>query len=457
MALVNLGQEFTPDDVDSYRTQARFGDPRRLYAMWDEWLRLGPTAPYRKAVEWMKAARPQFITFPEDYDDDANVPEGADPREVAEARAARDFLEDTLSERLSEIIEIHADQEFYGIADSRWRIAPRANAGRWEAIDSIEPIPPRRHKLDTSTHEWVLTPSPYSDQGVPISSLTLRPDAGLEGLFFTEIGAGAKHLDQRGLFFEVMVPWQMHQYVVRWRAKHLELYGSPMRFGIADPSVPGQHDEMMQMLGYMGHSGFGVFDKARNDGVTDVKLLDAASSGANDPYEMFLEWINRQYAEAILWHTQASSVQKGAGSRTSADVAVMQAQEATNARLIRIASQLRRGPAKILIARNLGARIAERHTPIVRLLFVQKDDPVTLAEIAAKLYSAGAGPSIGREDLVRRCSLRVVVGDEQALPALPVPQPSLPTSLFGAPAEARPARALSGEMGSLIWGGGGRR
>lgn len=417
--LVTLGREYKPEDVKRFRDEARTGDPRKLYELFDEMVRLGPGPQKTKAVEAMKGASVQFVTCPEEYDDDSALPAGADPQAVANARAARDFLRDTLSERLSDLIEIHSDQDFYGIADSRIRLLPRANAGRWEAIEDIVPIPARRHRLDPVSHEWMLMRSPDCYDGVPVSSVALRADRGLEGVFFTEIGAGAVHLDQRGLLFQCLVPWGIQQFVVRWRAKFIELFGVPPRIGFTDFADPKKTSDMKEMLKSMGSTAYGVFHRSPSSQETDVKLLEAhAASGTNDPFGQQLEWCELAYAMIILGHSQAASVQKGAGSKIPAETAQEQFQNLINSRLRTLAGQIRRVLGRTLVARNLGPAIAARHNPIIRLRYADRDDPNTLAEVALKLQQAGAGQSIAVEDLVRRCTLRVAELGEKSLAAV---------------------------------------
>lgn len=423
--LITLGRDFSPADIKSYRSRARYGDPRFLYAMYDELMRLGPRPQMTKAIEAMKSAHVQFVTHPEDFDDEANTPEDADPTAVKVARTARKFLEDTLSEHLTDLIEQTAGEFFYGIADSRVILQPRGNVGRYDAIDEIVSIPQRRHRLDPVTHEWMLMLSPDSWVGEPISTLLLQPDKGTEGLFFTEIGAGSSHLDQRGLLFECLVPWGIVQYAWRWRARWVELYGIPPMFGFADSAVPGQREQMLDMLNNFGSSMRAVFDKVK-DGVTDIKLLEAASGGAQDPFDALISACMRLMDAAILGHEQGMGVQRGVGGKIQGDTALQQFEDITNSRLRTISGQIRRQLGRTLVWRNFGQDVAIKHTPSIKLRFVERDDPNVLAAVALQLYGMGLGPLIAGEDLVRRCTLRVAEGDEKA--GAPLVQPAVPPS-----------------------------
>lgn len=411
--LITLGREFSQDDIRNFRMQARLGDPRRLYAMMDEWMRFGPAPQKAKAVEAMKGASAQFVTTPEDWDDDSSTPEGADPREVAEARAARDFLEDTLSPHLCDLTEVHADEFFYGIADSKIVLDPRGNSNRWDAIAEIQAVPARRHRLDMRTHEWLLMPSPDAFDGKPIKDLLLRPDGGTEGLFFTEIGAGAQHLDQRGLFFQCLAVWNIYQYLARWRAKRTELYGVTPRVGYVNFNNPDQVAQMNAGLRDMGATSYMVAQLG-----TKIDFPSPPNIGTGDPLEAYMDWCERQFDNRILGHSQMTGVQKGVGGKMQGDTAVQQFEELTNSRLRTLGSQITRGLGKTLVARNRGAEIARRHPPQLRLRFVQKDDPSTLADIALKAKQAGWGTVVAAEDLAKRCTLKVAgPGDKNLGPA----------------------------------------
>jgi hypothetical protein len=457
LGLIAIGEEYKPADIKQFRESARNGDPRQLYELYDEMLRLGPGPQKSKALEAMKGASVQFKTFPEEFDDDDSIPDGADPQAVADARAARDFLQDTLSEWMTDLIGYHAEQDFVGIADSRIRLLPRGNAGRYDSIEDVIPIPARRHRLDTNTAygaEWLLVTQPGGYNGIPIRDIRLRSDRGTEGVLFTEIGEGSAHLDQRGLLFQCLVPWAIQQVTARWRAKWIELYGVPIRMGFVDFSNKKRKADMYAMLKSMGSTAFGLVDRSPANQTEDMKLLESSNaSGASDPFERQLEWCGQLYSEIILGHNQGVGVAKGAGSKTSADTAENQFKNLINSRLQTQAGQFRRGLGRPLVARNLGPRIATLHNPVMKLQYRDRDDPEMLATVAKLLKEAGAGGVIASEDLVRRCTLRLASGDEKTLgEAVPAPGvvPSLPAQALA----ARPARVRNLETSALQWSGG---
>ncbi len=422
--LISLGSDFTPEVIRGYRHRARYGDPRFLYALYDEAERLGWGPQKTKAIEAMKAARPTFVTNPEAYNDGGTLPEGADPVDVANARAARDLLEDILSPWITELISIHANQEFYGIADSKLKLNPRGTMRRFDSIEEIAQVPARRHRLDPITHEWMLMLSPDSWEGTPVADLLLKPYRGNEGLFFTELGAGSQHLDQRGLLFQCLVYWGMEQFGMRWWAKHVELFGVPPRIAYVDFAKPAQVASAKTGLANMGATSYAVLQEG-----TKVDLLQSSTGGADNPHETLITHVKRGYDAIILGHEQASGVQKGVGGKVQGEAAISQFEELTNSRLRTLAAQISRGLGKTLVARNLGADIAEQHAPILRLGFTKRDDADVLATIAAKLQQAGAGELISAEDLVTRCTLKLAEPGGKTLgPAVTsAPMPAIST------------------------------
>ena len=108
-----------------------------------------------------------------------------------------------------------------------------------------------------------------------------------------------------------------------------------------------------------------------------------------------------------------TGLQKGVGGKMAGATASEQFQDLTNSRLRTLSSQMTRKLGKTLIARNFGAKIAEQNCPIIKLRFVERDDPELLSKVALTLKQAGAGEAVGVEDLVRRCAMKIAaVGDK---------------------------------------------
>lgn len=447
--LIPIGVEFLNSDLVANFKRARYRDPRYLYDMMTELMRLGPGPQITKATEAMKSATAQFQTSPVSWDDAngtpttmAQVADGtwqmvaADPGEVQIARICRDYLGETLTPHLSDLIGINgAGEHWYGVACSKIRLNPRGNMGRWDSIDAIEEIPQRRFRLSPTTDEWMLMLSPFSWEGYPVKDLLLNPAYGNEGLFFTEIGANSQHLDQRGLLAQLLWLWNAEHAVWRWRGKYVQDRGNPPMWATINASRPDRQQQMLDELGEIGNAGKGV--------IVDGEKIDFAPSisGDSDPFAAMISDIHRQYDAVLLAHEQGSGVQKGVGGKTQGDEARQQFEDVTNSRLRTFSPQLVNGLGRVLITRAFGADIAARHTPMISLRFQDRDDPTALASNALVLKQSGAGKFVAAKKLVQRCGFDVAGPGDVTLGDAPGVAP-----MEGAIAQALAVAEKSGEL-----------
>lgn len=397
---VAIGAAPTPEDIIDVQYWARYGDPRRLYEIYDSFRRMGPSPQIRRAMEAMKSARADFITCREELDDDDALPDDASPDDITNARMVRDVVKQIMGPAISRILAEMAWVHFYGISGTKLKLRPRGTLGKYESIDGIERIPARRFRLDPITHKWMLMLSPNSYQGTPIEELALRPDRGLDGLFFCELGAGADHLDQRGLHYEALDWWCAEMFGIRRWVDFLDTFGIPPRIGFTDLANKTRAGKMAEMLRKMGNRTWGLFQTG-----SEVKLLEArAMGGGHTPHKEFADAAKGAYNAIYLGHEETTSTKPSTGNRDVTTGAISQLQEITNTRLDPLAVDLTR-LARVIVARNLGAEYVE-WSPIIKLTFVVRDDPESLSKVAATLYTANAGTGVELYDLVKRCGLK---------------------------------------------------
>ena len=454
--LLQIGSEFTPADVRNLRTRARWGDVRYLCGLYDEFMRLGPGPQVRKMIEAIRDTEDQYLTTPEDLDDDSGDGGGEDlPAKQADAaKDARDYVEQVVTPWAEEIKAHMVTAELYGFAAGEIRTDPRGMKwrGEWrERIVDFRPIAARRFRLDPVSHEWLLTLDPLSMEGVPVLPLVQRGK-----LLWMEVGKDTEPLDQRGLFFQCLVPWAIMQFCVRWRAKRVELYGVPPRIGYTDFSDANTKAEMENMLRNMGAQGFGIFPEG-----SKVEFVNALAQGRIDPQAEQIEWCARQFDLILLGDTQASGVQVGAGSRTSKKEAIAGFSDLTNARARKIATQVfNRQLIPGLVLRNIGEAVAAENSPIMTSAVVEEDDAKALADTALALAQAGYGEKIDAEDTIRRCTLQVADEDAQAEAAAKAAEANAARAPAAEPAGVTPEgapQAPGGRGGDLHPGDGGER
>jgi phage gp29-like protein len=418
--LLAIGAEFSPDDIIGLRRRARFGDPRWLYSLYDEIMRLGPSSQTLKAKEALKTTQTIWHAQPEDADEDEN---SSDPEDKA-ARLIRDVTEEAWAAWLPDLKMHLSSKFFYGIAAVQVMWRPKAIENRWSRITDIRPIPARRFRLDPQTMRFKFLANPFSWEGPFVDDLVATGK-----MIFVESGADTEPLDQRGLFFQCLIAWAIEQFTVRWRAKRLQNFGMPpvmVTYPEDDPNNKAVAELVADLLANGSRAAIPDSIKA--------ELLTAAGSGSKggDPYESNIEWCDRHYDKVILGHSQVSGVQVGAGSRTSSSDAVKLFKDVTNSRAEEIDGDIFHGGVFPYVAREFGITWAENHAPRTESSVIERDDPKELSEVANNLKLAGAGEAIAAEDLVQRCSLKVsedgeltlngnIKGEEPAVPPMLAP------------------------------------
>ena len=454
--LLVLGAEFKPDDILDLRRRARYGDPRWLYALYDEMNRLGPAPQISKMRMALKNTDSIWKATPDDYDDD----EATEP-EAKAARLIRDVCEEAWGKWLPAIKSHHSTKHLYGIQAMQIVVEPRGVADRWERVVDVRPLPARRFRLDPMTRKFLFLPQPTSWNGYPIEDLIQKGQ-----MFWAEVGKDVEPLDQRGLLFQCLIPWAIHQYIVRWRAKRMEIYGLPPRivsYKSGSPDGKRIAEEVAQMLGTASWA-------AVPDGMK-AELLQIPTGRGIDPYESAIEWAVRTYDQLILGHSQASGVQVGAGSRTSTEAASEMAKDLINARSSEFDDDFSTGPLFLYVKRNFGEQWAQTSTPMLTSRMVERDDATMLSTVAMNLQKAGCAGIIDGIDVVERCGFEVagdgdvtlagnVKGEEpppgMGMPGLPGQAPPGAPGTALPPSEGEPGQqAGPGQKALPVAGGGG--
>ena len=397
--LLAIGSEFTPDDIIQLRRRARYGDPRWLYSLYDEMQRLGPAPQVLKAREAIKGTETLWHATPEEADEDETSTEPGDKV----ARLVRDVTEEAWGKWVPDLKDLLSKKHFYGLACVQVMWNPKAIEGKWSRVTDIRPIPARRFRLDPETLRFKLLTNPYTWDGPFVDDLQKTGK-----LIFVETGADEEPLDQRGLFFQCLLPWAIEQFTVRWRAKRLQNFGMPpvmVTYPKGDPSNKATADELAAILASGTRASL-------PDGMK-AELLSAVGGGkGGDPYEVAIEWCARQYDQIILGHSQVSGVQQGAGSRTSSHDAVGLFKDVTNSRARDWDKDFRQQATHPYVSREFGADVADEHCPVTDSRVVERDNPVELAGVIFQLTQAGLGGVIAAEDAVRRCTLKVAEDGE---------------------------------------------
>ena len=410
---VSLGREYSPADIGRWRNQARFGDPRFLYGLFDEMDRLAIGTQRTKAVEEVKGAAVNFAA-PDPFND----PDDQRPPAV-KARKIRDYSKRTLARWMPTFLEHGFKAMEYGCWGSWIKTDPRGDSEGLPSITSVDSIPARRFRIDPTTKQWLFMPDPLSFEGVPVQKLV---DEG--SLIFWEFEAH-KPLDQRGLMWQGLVPWGILQFGVRWLAKLLEMFGIPMLIGRHAEGDAVAKTLLEEALPKLRAAGWMVIPEGSN-----LEIRDPMVAGRSDHHMSMIEWCVRLFDQIFCGHSQASGVQVGAGSKTSADVASEGFKKLTNSRCATISGWITEQVLRPFIGRVFGDQAARLYLPVVTARVLDRENPKELAETAKLLKDAGAGEQVDAVDLVQRCFGTVARKGQPNLGAAAAPQaPPVPEKL----------------------------
>ena len=391
--LVTLGTEFDPQTLLGYRRRARWGDPRYLYACYDEMVRLLIGVQVSKLREALAGTEDTF-TAPDEFKDDDDVrPDAVLAREI------RDVVEKQFGPYLPDAKRTAgADKFLYGIGPLEIHSRPGGAVGGHERILGLDGLSPRRFRLDQASQRWQILPSPTGYSGIPADDLIA---AGNLALF--ELDEGKTPLDQRGLLFQCLILWGIAQKCVRWWARATELGSVPFRQasypeGRSDLK-PGLEADMRDMGAAPWYVG--------PDGVK-IEFIQQASSGTKDKHEALLQFCKDGFDAIILGHEQASGTASGPGSENSSGDAQSTAKDLVNARAAIFARDFEEQVIRPHVRRGWGDFAAENLAPTYTAKVREREDATQLADVAVKLFQAGAGGFVDAEDLIVRCGLKVV-------------------------------------------------
>jgi len=399
--IIALGREPQPKDIVGMRTQARAGLPEQLYSLYDEMPRFGLGPQVTKAREAVKGSRIDVRAYPEEYQDtDDKSREATFAREVADA-CRREFAPFT-----GAIIDGLFDKFLYGIGALEVVVAPGAARNGCEAVTSVVKIPPRRFRMDPYTQRWDLMPLANSYETVSVAQLM---ESG--SLIFVEEGGGTLPIDQRGLYWQCLIPWTLMQFGIRWWGKFIELFGIPPRsitYPASDPTAKKEAEAIGRASGAQGFSAIPDTMKM------DFQNAAFGTRGNSTYHESLIEFCRRWFDAVICGHSQSSGVQPGAGSIQSAEKADEDFIRITNARSASIATDIRAQLYVPYVRRNFGAE-AVAFAPTISMTMAREVDIEKFSRMVLNLYLANAGESISVAEVLRRVGLSVAKPTERNL------------------------------------------
>jgi phage gp29-like protein len=150
---------------------------------------------------------------------------------------------------------------------------------------------------------------------IPNLDGTYGDDQGGRWLLYTPYGYGNT---RRGLLRSLHRLYLERQWSHRDRARYSEIFGQPIRFGIAPlNSSPDERDEYAERLSPIGAESVIVGHQGEEGNRWDLKLVEASGKSVN-LFQEEIEQLDKEIATLVLGQSQSTDGQGGLGTQENA-------------------------------------------------------------------------------------------------------------------------------------------
>ena len=162
-----------------------------------------------------------------------------------------------------------------------------------------------------------------------------------------------------------------------------EVFGMPLRLGKYDPTAsPTDRDALVQAIRNLGSDAAGVISKA-----TEIEFVEATSrSGGANPYQLMVEFCNREMSKAVLGQTLTTDTAGSTGTYSAAKVHAQVRRDLVQADAQALGTTLREQLLRPLVGFNFGW---DKPVPWFRFRFEEEEDLKTLSEVYRNLAAMG--------------------------------------------------------------------
>lgn len=176
----------------------------------------------------------------------------------------------------------------------------------WEGIDwrpTFKHRPPQWFVFDRATGRTPLlrTPDQHQSKDQPgelDGGVPLQPGHWIYHAPANKIGLPVRS----GVAWPVIGLHLVSSFVLRYWARHAELYGIPLRtVQLAESTMASQKAELVSILQDMGSDGVAVLPYG-----IELDVADAKGEGEAEYFDAFLRWLNQEKSKAILLQTMTS-------------------------------------------------------------------------------------------------------------------------------------------------------
>lgn len=379
---VPSGYAYQPEDIQHWVQAAQSGDTTSLYAFCDEMRArdLHLQAELGKAEENAIGVRIDILPYPARYRSRlSNRQLDGDAALAAEVAA---YCQEILLAP-----EVQFESAARSLMNGFWKglgafqVLVEAR-GKDERVVALLPVPSQRFFYEPNSTRLMVMTTGQRSSAVPVESLgaslvVFQPDS--------HIPDPAR----RGLYRSIFPFYSIRTYGPAWWAKFVELFGLPMRKGTYPKDNPSVKDDLIKALKGAGNAPWVAVPEG-----AAVSFESGINSASGDIHPAILDWTAREISKGVLGATQGTDVQKGAGSKASAEVHDKVTAKLSASRGRRIALVVRQQLLHPLVSRRFGPDIARKFTPEVAFRTEDRSNLLELSQAVKNFADAGFGEAI---------------------------------------------------------------
>lgn len=427
--LIPAGTTYKPEDIHRWIQSAQGGDTTFLHAFEDDMRSRDAhlQTEMSKAEMNVIGRRTDILPYPSKYRTRVKM-----NVQAGDGMIARDVA--SYCEEMILAPEVGFDDAAISLMNGCWKGLGAIQVvtelygkgeGMGERIAILEPVPSQRFYYEQDSTELMVMLDGTRGSAVTVASLgaslvVYQPDAGIPDP------------SRRGLFRALFPFFAIRTFGPGWWARFVEIFGMPLRKGVYPKDNLKVKADLMEALRTAGNAPWIAIPEG-----ADVSFESRSPASGGDIHQPLMEWSSREISKLVIGSTQTTDIQKGTGSRASANVHQVTADDLADHRGRRLARCLRQQFLFPFVVRKFGIDVAIRFTP--ELVFRRKSEYANLLELSESMKNfkeAGAGEA-------------VPISAVNELGGIPVPEegeptlgpPSTPPLPFGnKPKEPDPAK-----------------
>lgn len=379
--LVPSAYPYKPEEIQQWIQAATSGDTTWLYAFGDEMrardahLQSEIGKAERKAI----GSRIDILPYPAKYRSRVRgkVPTG----EAALAAEVADYCQGVILAP-----EVRFEKAAMALMNGFWKglgafqvvIEPT----KTDEMIALLPVPSQRFFYEPNSTQLMVMTTGQRSSAVTVESLgaslvVFQPDS--------HIPDPAR----RGLYRSLFPFYAIRTYGPSWWSRFVEMFGLPLRKGMYPKDNQSVKAELISALQTAGNKPWMVVPEG-----AAVEFVNGVNAANGDIHPAILDWTAREISKCVMGATQGTDVQKGAGSKSSAEVHERVGAEVAVFRGREIAVTIRQQLLQPLVSRKFGPDIAQRFTPELAFRTEDRTNLLELSQAVKNFADAGFGEAL---------------------------------------------------------------